>query len=133
MLFALLPSDLQPVAAVKSLLLSPAGSAAPFRGVELPSGNDDLDVSAVLGESPNALLPKAVRPRYDESAKAFYIPGVQRQLDDNGMGMAFGSRGPFPISKVRSQEDAAVFPEVGGEGAPLQWRTNASRKPLKFA
>lgn len=104
MLFSFLPPDIQPVSAVKSLLaLSMGGGGTPalLRGVSASNAAAGFDLSSVLRRSPDALLPVDLRPRYDEAAKAFYVPGVPRQASENEVALAFGARGPFPISKVR--------------------------------
>lgn len=104
MLFSFLPPDIQPVSAVKSLLALPTGgggSSALLRGVSASNAAAaGFDLSSVLRQSPGALLPVDLRPRYDEAAKAFYIPGVPRQANENEVALTFGARGPFPISKV---------------------------------
>lgn len=98
-LFTLLPPDVQPVADVKSLLSIPAVRRVIWSGAEHP-GTVSVDPSFVLGQGPTELLPAEFRPRYDERTKAFYVPGIPRQLDGDSAELLFGSRGPFPISKV---------------------------------
>ena len=101
MLFSLLPPEVQPVPVVQSLLSFPTGSASSFRTVKSAVGGKDLDLESIFGESPSALLPEWLRPRYDEGVKAFYVPGVPRLASQSDVELAFGARGPFPTSKVR--------------------------------
>lgn len=101
MLFSLLPPEVQPVPVVKSLLSFPTGSASGFRSVTSAIGGTDLDLESIFGESPSSLLPEELRPRYDEGAKAFFVPGVPRLASESDEELAFGARGPFPTSKVR--------------------------------
>lgn len=101
MLFSLLPPEVQPVPVVKSLLVFPTGSASGFRSVRSSAGGEeDLDLESIFGESPSALLPEELRPRFDEGAKAFFVPGVPRLASESDAELAFGARGPFPTSKV---------------------------------
>lgn len=100
-LFSLLPPEVQPVPTLKSLLSFPTGSASGFRAVKSAVVGQDLDLESIFGESPSALLPEELRPRYDEGAKAFFVPGVPRLASEREVELAFGARGPFPISKVR--------------------------------
>lgn len=101
MLFSLLPPEVQPVPVVKSLLSFPTGSASGFRAVKSTDGGKDLDLESIFGESPSALLPEELRPRFDDGVKAFYVPGVPRLASQSDVELAFGARGPFPTSKVR--------------------------------
>lgn len=98
-LFTLLPPDVQPVAAVKSLLSIPVVRRAIWSDAKHP-GTVSVDPSSVLGQGPTELLPAEFRPLYDERTKAFYVPGIPRKLDGDSAELLFGSRGPFPISKV---------------------------------
>ena len=107
MLFSLLPPGVQPVKAVKSLLSFPTGKASGF-GVVRSDAAEGPDVASVLGESPTALLPEEIRPRYDEGVGAFFVPGVSRVSSESEADLAFCSRGPFPISKVRGKEQAKL-------------------------
>lgn len=104
MLFSLLPPEVQPVRSVKSLLTFPTGAASGFRAVKPTFGDGELDLESIFGESPSALLPEELRPRYDEAVGSFFVPGVPRQAGRSDIEMAFGSRGPFPISKVPKGE-----------------------------
>lgn len=99
MLFSLLPPGVQPVSTVRSLLSFPMAGASMFRTVK-STPVDDVDLPSTLGESPSALLPKDLRPEYDEGLKAYFIPGIPRQMEESDLALAFGGRGPFPISKV---------------------------------
>lgn len=107
-LFSLLPPEIQPVSLVKSLLAYPTVNTSVLNGVKA----EVLDLPSILGESPSVLLPAEVRPRYDEVVKAFFIPGVSQQFKENGMELAFGARGPFPISKVGKRVGAKALWEV---------------------
>lgn len=98
-LFTLLPPEVQPVATVKSLLSTPVVRRAMWSDAEHP-GTVGVDPSSVLGQGPTELLPAEFRPRYDEKTKVFYVPGIPRKLDGDSAELLFGSRGPFPTSKV---------------------------------
>lgn len=113
MLFSLLPPNVQPVSVVKSLLAAPSSDPSVFHGVK-SSRADGLDLTSVLGESPSALMPDDFRPRYDEGMKAYFVPGMPRQVDENEAELVFGARGPFPISKVRNTGGAARGCGYGG-------------------
>lgn len=117
MLFSLLPPDVQPVKAVKSLLSFPTGKASGYRAVR-SSTAEGPDLASVLGESPTALLPEELRPRYDEGVGAFFVPGVPREASESETELAFGARGPFPISKERSLTaiDFGLFAACGAVG-----------------
>lgn len=116
MLFSFLPPEVQPVSAVKSLLALPTGrggsTSALLRGglsaSNAAEGAAGFDLSSVLREGPSALLPVNLRPQYDEAEKAFFVPGVTRQANEDEVALAFGARGPFPISKVRRWSRTAV-------------------------
>lgn len=111
MLFSLLPADVQPVNAVKSLLSFPTGKASGYRAVR-SSAAEGLGLASILSESPTALLPEELRPRYDEGVGAFFIPGVQREPSESETELALGARGPFPISKVRGEYEAKLRVEL---------------------
>eukprot|EP00752_Nemacystus_decipiens_P006152 g5550.t1 len=118
MLFSLLPPEVQPVSVVKSLLYFPTGSASGFRSVKSAIAGKDLDLESIFGESPSALLPEELKPRYDEGVKAFFVPGVPRMASQSDVELAFGARGPFPTSKERSLTavDFALFAACGAVG-----------------
>lgn len=97
-LFSLVPPEVQPVPVIKSLLSFPTGSASGFRAVKSSFAGEELDIVSIFGQSPSALLPEELRPRYDEGVKAFYVPGVPRLASE--VDSAFGARAPFPVSKV---------------------------------
>ncbi len=124
MLFSLLPPEVQPVPTLKSLLSFPTGSASGFRTVKSAVVvGQDLDLESIFGESPSALLPEELRPRYDEGAKAFFVPGVPRLASEREVELAFGARGPFPISKVRG----------GGRTAPWTFSSEGREKGARLA
>ncbi|CAM9928194.1 unnamed protein product, partial [Hapterophycus canaliculatus] len=125
MLFSLLPPEVQPVRSVKSLLSFPTGAASGFRAVKATDGDGELDLESIFGESPSALLPEELRPRYDEAVGSFFVPGVPRQAGRSDVQTAFGSRGPFPISKERSLTagDFALFAACGAVGCTLTHTT----------
>lgn len=93
MLFSLLPPERQPVSGIKSLLALSSERAS--RALA-------LDVS-VLEASPISLLPNELRPVYDQSVKAFVVPGFSSLANGGENQLVFGTRGTFPISKVRPQ------------------------------
>lgn len=110
MLFSLLPPRLQPLSTINSLLeRSPYestmtmkdGSIAPslLEKSLMPEGLG-VDLSSILQESPTNLLPNELRPMYDKDAKAFFVPGVSSLEKGGELLLVFGTRGPFPISKV---------------------------------
>ena len=103
-LFSLLPPEVQPVPTLKSLLSFPTGSASGSSGSRAVrpgvAAAQDLDLQSIFGQSPSALLPEGLRPRYDEGVKAFFVPGVPRLASEREVELAFGARDPFPISKV---------------------------------
>lgn len=101
-MFSLLPPEVQPVSVIKSLLSFPTGSASGFRAVKPAIGGEKLDLGSIFGQSPSALLPEELRPRYDEGVKAFFVPGVPRLASE--VELAFGARGPFPVSKVKKKQ-----------------------------
>lgn len=108
-LFSLLPGGQQPLPLIKTLLrtssgpLTPRGGGTRAAATSIPgtsgTGDAGLDLS-ILQESPTALLPDELRPFFDKDAQAFFVPGLS-SLDKRGEALlAFGTRGPFPISKV---------------------------------
>lgn len=99
MLFSLLPPEVQPVPVIKSLLSFPTGSASGFRAVKTSFAGEKLDIESIFGQSPSALLPEELRPRFDDGAEAFFVPGVPRLASE--VELAFGARAPFPVSKVK--------------------------------
>ena len=99
-LFTLLPPDVQPVAAVKSLLSFPTARFPWSKSVSSAEAASP-DASSLMEKSPTELLPAAFRPRYDEATKAFYVPGIPQNLDGNSMELMFGAQGPYPTSKAR--------------------------------
>lgn len=105
MLFSLLPREVQPVPVIKSLLSFPTGSASGFRAVKTSFAGEKLDIESIFGQSPSALLPEELRPRYDEDVEAFFVPGVPRLASE--VELAFGARAPFPVSKVKRLQVAA--------------------------
>lgn len=92
-LLSLLPPETQPLGTISYLLSRSAanlGTASDIASVDL----------SILEESPTALLPDALRPTYDKKAKAFFVPGLSSLEKRGEVLLAFGTRGPFPISKV---------------------------------
>lgn len=59
------------------------------------------DLSSILEESPSSLLPTELLPQFDKASKTFFVPGVKGRQGE--MLLVFGTRGPFPISKVKTQ------------------------------
>lgn len=118
-LFSLLPPERQPVSAIKSLVAAATASAARsnvgagdadansasavFSRVSASMASVGFDLPSILEESPSSLLPSELLPQFDKVSKTFFVPGARGKQGE--MQLAFGTRGPFPISKVRGQHD----------------------------
>lgn len=116
-LFSLLPPDRQPVADISSLLAASSasrGQQAAFAARAGPAATSasaivsrvsasmsavGYDLPSILEEDPSCLLPTEILPQFDKVSNAYYVPGVKGKQGE--MLLVFGTRGPFPISKVR--------------------------------